>query len=103
MKCLTSLQYKTIIAEEREWREELDRDLKVLRKEYENKNNQVCFCFRTILSGVFETVTPDGVLNDQVSESTSSFLLQLREIQKEAESKTSADVSAPAEEEEEDS
>ncbi|XP_032439951.1 trichohyalin-like isoform X2 [Xiphophorus hellerii] len=58
-------EYKTIIAEEREWREELDRDLKVLRKEYENKNNQ------------------------------------LREIQKEAESKTSEDVSAPAEEEEE--
>lgn len=53
--------------------------------------------------GFFETVTPDGVLNDQVSESTSSFLLQLREIQKEAESKTSEDVSAPAEEEEEDS
>ncbi|XP_043954740.1 trichohyalin-like isoform X4 [Gambusia affinis] len=57
-------EFKAIISEEREWREELDRDLKVLRKEYENKNNK------------------------------------LRGIQKEAEWKTSEDVSAPAEEEE---
>lgn len=65
-KSLTSLQFKAIISEEREWREELDRDLKVLRKEYENKNNKVCLCFRTIISGYFETITIEWVLNEWI-------------------------------------